>query len=302
MGEIEPKHETIQRGDLFFLRHPGKEDIFSGYGLAMQNGMKEALVGLLMVDRPNPVDPGWLRRVDEAFGEYQLVPMTATGERGILCRMQIEPDSIHHLQQHAFKKTFLIQEALKPLLEELPKPIFRMAWDPEQSLWVSEIQQPNELPEELKTVLHETGYGCLAVESDIGVVHVCYAPDSDIAGFSDKPIISSWQLIKMPTAPLIRLELIILDKPENPFRFESFLNVAEEDQAKILSQLANQDRLYMAFYGDDLSYQYGISIPHDVQQWQLLDDLTEKAQQYWGSLSPEDRDFDQAKEAYMHYY
>jgi hypothetical protein len=153
----------------------------------------------------------------------------------------------------------LIQEALKPLLEEFPKPIFRLGWDDEQNLWKSEIQQPNELPEELKEILRKTGYGCLAMESDIGVVHVCHAPDEDIVGFTDKPIISRWQMIKMPTAPLIRLELIILDNPENPFRFESFLNVGEEDQAKILSQLANQDHLYLAFYGDDLSYQYGIS-------------------------------------------
>jgi hypothetical protein len=259
MGEREPKQEIIQRGDLFFLGHPGKEEIFSGYGLAIQAGRKDVLVGLLMIDRPNPADPIWLKRVEETFGEYQLVPMTETDERGILCRMQFEPNSIPYLQQHSFEKSYLIQEALKPLLEEFPKPIFRLGWDDDQNLWKSEIQQPNELPEELKEILRKTGYGCLAMESDIGVVHVCHAPDEDIVGFTDKPIISRWQMIKMPTAPLIRLELIILDNPENPFRFESFLNVGEEDQAKILSQLANQDHLYLAFYGDDLSYQYGIS-------------------------------------------
>ena len=299
MGERESNQEIIQRGDLIFLGHPGTDEIFSGYGLAIQTGRKDALVGLLMVDRPHPVDPLWFRSVEEAFGECQLVPMTASNERGIMCRMQIEPDSVHCLQQIPFDKAYSIQEALQPLLEQLPKPAFRMCWDNEQRLWMSEIKQPNELPEELRSVFLETGYGCFAAESDIGMVHICHAPDMDIVGFADKPIISRWQLIKMPTAPLIRLELIILDNPENPFRFESFLNVAEEDQSKILSQLANQHHLYMAFYGDDLSYQYGIAAPHDFQQWQLLDELTDEAHRYWDSISPEEQDFDQAKAAYI---
>jgi hypothetical protein len=32
MGEREKGKENIGRGEFFFLCHPGKEDIFSGYG------------------------------------------------------------------------------------------------------------------------------------------------------------------------------------------------------------------------------------------------------------------------------
>ena len=106
MGEIEPQHEIIHRGDLFFLNHPGPEDVFSGYGLAVQTGRNDLLVGVLMVDRPYPVDPLWLRQVEETFGDYQLVPMTASDERGILCRMHIDPDSIPYLQKYPFEKAY----------------------------------------------------------------------------------------------------------------------------------------------------------------------------------------------------
>lgn len=51
-----------------------------------------------MVDRPKPVDPAWLKWVEDTYGEYQLVPMTATGERGIVCRMQIELEGLVHLR------------------------------------------------------------------------------------------------------------------------------------------------------------------------------------------------------------
>ena len=298
---IEPahEHETFQRGDLLFLNHPGTEDVFSGYGLILQPGRRDVLAGLLMVDRPNPVDPRWLDQVKDAFGDYQLLPMTASGERGILCRMLIEPNSLQHLQSTPSMKNNVIQEALQPLLDQPPNPVLRLHWDTERRMWLSQIQKPAELPEEIRSVFKEFGYGCLAVESDIGVVHVCYAADTDIASFSDQPVISQWQLIKMPTAPLIRLELTILDKPDNPYQFESFLNLADEEQANILAELANQDQLYLSFYGDDLDYRYTKTIPQDVQQWQKLDELIVEAENHWSSIPPERRDFDQAKAAFM---
>ena len=60
----------------------------------------------------------------------------------------------------------------------------------------------------------------------------------------------------MPTAPLIRLELAVMDNPFDPFRFESFLNVGERDQLQVLTQLAAQEELHLAFYGDDLNYRF----------------------------------------------
>jgi hypothetical protein len=68
VSEREPQKETIGRGELFFLEHPGTERIFSGYGLTLRPDMKEHLAGLLMVDRPRRVDPRWLKEVEEAFG------------------------------------------------------------------------------------------------------------------------------------------------------------------------------------------------------------------------------------------
>lgn len=91
----------------------------------------------------------------------------------------------------------------------------------------------------------------------------------------------------MPTAPLIRLELTILDDPANPFCFESLFNVAEEGQAAVLVKLANPNRLYLAFYGDDLDYRYTKVIAHDEQQWQYLDELVEQAERYWDELPAE---------------
>lgn len=37
------------------------------------------------------------KSVEETFGEYELVEMTAAGERGIVCQMQVEEKSLAHL-------------------------------------------------------------------------------------------------------------------------------------------------------------------------------------------------------------
>jgi len=193
--EREPTRETIERGTLFFLWHPGTEQIFSGYGLAMRPGSNELLSGLLMVDRPRPADPQWLAEVEATFGECHLVPMTPAGGRGISCQMQIEPDSLPHLRRFPGEKTAAIQRALKPLLENPPKPAFTLRWDDKVRAWCSRFALLAELPGEIREVFERTGYGCLAAEANVGVVHVCHALDADVEDFAGKPVVCQWQLI-----------------------------------------------------------------------------------------------------------
>ena len=147
MHEREPAKETIGRGELLFLSHPGTA-VFSGYGLTMQPGTEELLVGLLMVDRPHPADPEWLVEVEATFGECELIAMTPTGERGIACQMQIEPESLPRLRRFSGEKAAAIQTALQPLLVNAPKPVFTLRWDEESRNWRSEFATMDKLPAE----------------------------------------------------------------------------------------------------------------------------------------------------------
>ena len=155
--------------------------------------------------------------------------------------------------------------------------------------------RPNELPSPLRELLASTGYGCLAVESDNGIIHVCHVSDRDIASFKRAPVKYQWQLIMMPTAPLIRLLFVVVDDPHNPYQFESFLNVAEADQAQVLADLGEQDHFALAFYGDDLSYRYAKVVAHKPWQRQQLEVMVSQARLHWQQIAPEKRDFDQAK-------
>ena len=291
--------ENPQRGELYFLGHPGTSDIFSGYGLVVEDGSAGHLLGILMVDRPRPADPRWLEEVETTFGECQLVPMTARGDRGVVCQMQIEPCNLSFLRRVPGFQAEAIKSALEPLLADPPKPIFSLHWDAEMRLWCSRFGSSAELPGEIREVFERTGYGCLTAETDVGVVHVCHAADQDIDGFVDQPVSSQWQLIEMPTAPLIRLEMIIFDRPDSPYLFESFLNVAEKDQAYILDELTRQHQLHLAFFGDELEYRFTKSIEHDDEQRHQLRQLVLEAIAHWAAIPADQRDFDSAKAKFM---
>ena len=163
----------------------------------------------------------------------------------------------------------------------------------------SEYTRANELPFPLRELLAAQGYGCLAVETDNGIVHICHASDRDIAGFQGAPVRYQWQLIMMPNAPLIRLLFTVIDNPANPYQFESFLNVAEADQAKVLTDLVEQDQFSLAFYGDDLSYRYSKVIVHEQMNRQQLATAIGHARLYWDQIEREQQNFDLAKAEFM---
>jgi hypothetical protein len=114
--------------------------------------------------------------------------------------MQIEPESLPHLRRFPNEKAAAIQTALQPLLVNPPKPLFTLRWDQESRNWCSEFAPMAKLPEEIRQVFEGLGYGCLAAETNIGVIHVCHAADSDIEGFANKPVSYQWQLTKIPAA------------------------------------------------------------------------------------------------------
>ena len=166
---------------------------------------------------------------------------------------------------------------------------------PEGSRYLPE--QP-ELPSGLRDVFRHSGYGCAAFATHDEIIHACHASDKDIEGFYDQPVLYQWQLVKMSTAPLLRLELVILDRPENPYQFESFLNVGDGAQKGILTHLIQQDRLQLAFYDYILSYRYTKLLPHGESQQAKLQNLAAQAWAYWLNLPPSERDFDLAKASF----
>ena len=126
--------------ELRFLLHPGTNDIFSGYGLVVAPAH---VVGLILVDRPEPVDAHWLATVERTFGSYQLTAMTTGGKRGIVCQMMIAEESIPYLRVLPHPDIGALRDALVPLLENLPAVTLHLGWSADNRCWISHILEPH---------------------------------------------------------------------------------------------------------------------------------------------------------------
>lgn len=130
---------TLPEPELRYLLHPGTRDTFSGYGLAFAPAH---LVGVLMIDRPEPADPAWLAALRETFGGYELTTMTQSGERGLICQMHIAAESVSYLKALDSPLTEAIRTALLPFLDQLPLVTLSLTWYPWRRFWVSNIIRP----------------------------------------------------------------------------------------------------------------------------------------------------------------
>lgn len=126
----------LQNTDVRYLWHPGTTDTFSGYGLRID---KDRIAGLLMVDRPCIAPESYINYIMETFGECDLYPMTTDGSRGVICRMTIAADSTQFVKDLGFHVNELILERFRPLLQNLPRPHFKMKYSPAHRLWLSEF-------------------------------------------------------------------------------------------------------------------------------------------------------------------
>jgi hypothetical protein len=139
MAETRTARYALRTPQITFLWHPDTKDVFSCYGLVLGPGH---LVGLVMVDRPEPVDPAWLAVIEQTFDNYQLVAMTQSGERGLVCQMLIAQESIPHPRVLPHPHIEAQQGALIPLLGDLPIVTLALTWSPENHCWVSQIVDP----------------------------------------------------------------------------------------------------------------------------------------------------------------
>jgi hypothetical protein len=140
MAEVRAVQYARRTPKIIFLWHPGTKDIFAGYGLVLAPAH---VVGLIMIDRPKPVDPGWLETIQRACGDYQLVAMTTSGERGLVCQMLIAQESTPYLRVLPHPRIGALRDALLPLLHDLPTVTLGLAWYPDNGCWVSHIVEPS---------------------------------------------------------------------------------------------------------------------------------------------------------------
>lgn len=125
---------------VLYLWHPNTENIFSGFGIGKD---KKNIVGMLMIDRPKRAPNEYLKEIKNAFGKYQLYPMTINPDRGILCQMDIKNNSKQYLRELELPIDNNIKKRFLPIFRNKPKPHFQMHYSHKHHLWLSRFYIPN---------------------------------------------------------------------------------------------------------------------------------------------------------------
>ncbi len=111
------------------------------------------------------------------------------------------------------------------------------------------------------------------------------------------PIGLQHALYDCPTAPVIRMLTTIYDRPGQPLKFETFVNVGDEQQRADFAALGAQDALFMLFYDQGLTHRLTKQV--QLPQPQVVDQVLELADRLRAAIADDQFDFDRAKQAVM---
>jgi hypothetical protein len=127
---------------LYFLTHEGNAQMFSGYGIPLNEG-KSPLVGMVMIDRPNRCPESYIKELREVFGEAIIGPMTFNHDRGLYTWMNIkDPASLELVRDDLYSPNidetrYVLDLAAKAGF--LPKARLKLSWSSERQVWLSEF-------------------------------------------------------------------------------------------------------------------------------------------------------------------
>lgn len=149
-------------------------------------------------------------------------------------------------------------------------------------------------PDVLYQFLQSVDSGCLAVNTDQGVV-VLLKTDALHLPEGNVPILYEYALGVFPEGSVIRLYLEIYDRPEAPFQAETFLNPAVQEDLVLLQELCRQDHLDIHVVNTAFEVRYAKRVRQSVKTTCELHQLVRIAVQY-NSLIPADKlDFEMVK-------
>jgi hypothetical protein len=158
--------------------------------------------------------------------------------------------------------------------------------------------RPNKLPPELAAFLGDQPFACLTHPTDQGTVLVMKAPRQEIESIRGRvPMQVRHELYQLPTAPVIRMVVMIYDQPARPLAFESFINVEDPQQHSDYAALAEQPELRMLFYDERLDHCLTKSVRHSTRG--RVPEVLARADELFHAIPQDQFSFEIAKAAVM---
>ena len=127
---------------------------------------------------------------------------------------------------------------------------------PDRAAASSEPFRPSPLPPDVAEFLRTKEFACLThPTTDHGTVFLIKAPGREIESVRGTVAIElRHELYRHPAAPVIRIVTVIHDQPDSALALETFINVQDQEQRSDYAALANQDRVHLLFYDEQLQH------------------------------------------------
>lgn len=132
--------------------------------------------------------------------------------------------------------------------------------------------------------------------TDQGTAFVIKLPAQEIDSTRGTVLIQlRHELYAHPAAPVIRTILVIYDQLEAPLALDTFTNIKNEEQRSNFAALAQQDRLILLFYDEQLAHRLTKVVPQSDPEQSA--EVLAYAERVLATIPQEQFDFNLARQA-----
>ena len=157
---------------------------------------------------------------------------------------------------------------------------------------------PTYLDDNMIMAFRQMGFGCLPVWTSHGCALFVHIDTKTIKACRHAVHDVKLELHEVDDCPLIRLNVVVYDRLDDPLRMDCFLNVQDADhQLPAIEALVEQEWMVFHWYGENLKYQRSSGIRWHQENRVAARQIIERAREIVAHTGG--GDFDRAKKKFM---
>lgn len=128
------------------------------------------------------------------------------------------------------------------------------------------IAPPDYLPPQMIEAFRQIGYGAIPQWTNMGCSLFIHIDSKTIHDCHNALHSVKLELHEVEGFPLIRLDITVYDRPDDPLRMDCFLDITSEHDMPTIEALTEQEWLVFHWYNEDLKYVRSSAIRWPEQQ------------------------------------
>lgn len=141
------------------------------------------------------------------------------------------------------------------------------------------IVLPDYLPLQMVEAFQIIGYGAIPQWTNTGCSLFVYMDTETINACRRAEYLLKLELLDVDGFPLIRLDITIYDRPDDPLRMDCFFNITSEYDMPMLEALSEQQWVVFHWYNEDLKYICSTAVRWPEKQRKEAKLILEKARE-----------------------